>query len=75
MNGEDSDFKFSFFANGVLVECTLKCLIKPNKPTKSSAHFTVLAQRNTQNTELGLPVKLRHGRTEFSIYLFHHSGP
>lgn len=55
--------------------CTLKCLIKPNKPTKSSAHFTVLTQRNTQNTELGLPVKLRHGRTEFSIYLFHHSGP
>lgn len=46
MNGEGNiSFKFSF-ANGVLVECTLKCLIKPNKLTQwpGPSHFTVHTQ-------------------------------
>lgn len=65
----------------MLVECTLKCLIKANKSTKwsglrpfHSSHPVKQEYGNvTQNTDLGrqsLPVKLRHGGTEFSIYLF-----
>lgn len=60
--------------NGVLVECTLKCLQQTNlQHGQDSTHLTVLTQGTgiqERNTELGresLPVKLRQGGTEFSI--------